>query len=191
MSSNTRTIGVLIGSLRAASFTRRLSHALRPLAPPALRLEVIEIGALPLYNQDLETATPPESWARFRNQVRAADALLFLTPEYNRSIPAPLKNAIDVGSRPKGHAVYDGKPAAVISLSPGALGGFGANHHLRQCLMCLNVATMPAPEAYIGGADKLFDAEDTIVVESTRQFLVQFMQSFAAWIGHTGRFPAN
>jgi chromate reductase len=191
MSSNIRTIGVLIGSLRAASFTRRMAHALRPLAPPALQLEVIEIGELPLYNQDLETATPPESWVRFRGQVRAADALLFLTPEYNRSIPSALKNAIDVGSRPKSSNVYDGKPAAVISLSPGVLGGFGANHHLRQCLMCLNVATMPAPEAYIGGADKLFDAEDAIVVESTRQFLTQFLNRFAEWVEQTGRFPRN
>lgn len=189
MSSNLRTIGVLIGSLRAASYTRRMANALRRVTPPALKLDVIEIGDLPLYNQDLETATPPAPWVRFRAQVRAADGLLFLTPEYNRSIPAPLKNAIDVGSRPKGSAVYDGKPAAVISMSPGVLGGFGANHHLRQCLMCLNVATMSAPEAYIGGVDKLFDAEDAIVVETTRQFLTQFMTRFAEWVEQTGRFP--
>jgi chromate reductase len=190
MQTNVRTIGVIIGSLRAAAFTRRLSHALRPLAPPSLNLEVIEIGAMPLYNQD-EEASPPAAWTQFRGEVRAVDALLFLTPEYNRSIPSPLKNAIDVGSRPKASNAWDGKPAAVISLSPGVLGGFGANHHLRQCLMCLNVATMPAPEAYIGGADKLFDAEDAIVVESTRQFLTQFMSRFAEWVEQTGRFPRD
>jgi chromate reductase len=188
MSSHVRTIGVLVGSLRAASYTRRMAHALRRLCPPTLQLEVIEIGALPLYNHDLETATPPEPWVRFRAQIGTADGLLFLTPEYNRSIPAPLKNAIDVGSRPKGSSVYDGKPAAVISMSPGVLGGFGANHHLRQCLMCLNVTTLAAPETYIGGVDKLFDPDDAIVVESTRQFLTQFMNRFAEWVEQTGRF---
>jgi chromate reductase len=187
MSSNPRNVGVIIGSLRAASWTRRMANSLQRLAPPSLQLNEIAIGALPLYNQDFETA-PPDSWKAFRDQVRAADALLFLTPEYNRSIPAPLKNAIDVGSRPKGSSAWNGIPAAVISNSPGVIGGFGANHHLRQCLMCLNVPTLPAPEAYIGGVDKLFDADDAIVVESTRQFLTQFMNRFAEWVEQTGRF---
>ena len=181
MESPVCNVGVLVGSLRKASFSRKLALALRDLAPQTLRLQIIEIGAMPLYNYDDEAA-PPEPWVLFRQQIRAADALLFVTPEYNRSIPSALKNAIDVGSRPKGSSVYDAKPAAVISLSPGALGAFGANHHLRQSLMCLNVAVMPAPEAYIGGADKLFGDDGSIVVEATRLFLDQFMRSFAGWI---------
>jgi chromate reductase len=174
-------VGVLIGSLRKAAYTRRLAGALARLAPTRLQHAVIEIGAMPLYNQDDEAA-PPHPWTAFREEVKAADALLFVTPEYNRSIPSALKNAIDVGSRPKGASVWKGKPAAVISLSPRVIGAFGANHHLRQCLMCLDVATMPAPEAYIGGADKLFDAADDIVVPATRDFLTQFMQAFDRWI---------
>lgn len=184
-----RSVGVMVGSLRAASFSRRLAIALQRNAPPSLRLHIIEIGAMALYNQDDEPS-PPETWIAFRNAVKASDALLFITPEFNRSVPAALKNAIDVGSRPKGSSVYDHKPAAVISLSPGALGAFGANHHLRQSLMCLNVATMPAPEAYIGGADRLFDEAGNIVVDSTRQFLDLFMQRFAEWIERNGRFAA-
>jgi chromate reductase len=189
VNTEVRNIGVIVGSMRRASFNRRLAHALIATAPPSLRLEIIEIGAMPMYNLD-EEAAPPAAWTTFRDAVKAADGLLFLTPEYNRSVPSVLKNAIDVGSRPKGSNAYDAKPAAVISLSPGALGAFGANQHLRQSLMCLNVFTMPAPEAYIGGADKLFDEADRIVVESTRKFLDQFMQTFAKWVERTGHFSA-
>ena len=174
-------VRVLVGSLRAGSYSRRMAHALAALAPEALALSIVEIGALPLYNQDLETAPPP-SWLAFRSDIRAADALLFVTPEYNRSIPSALKNAIDVGSRPKGSAVWVGKPAAVISVSPGVLGGFGANHHLRQSLMCLFVPVMPTPEAYIGGVDKLLTDGDAIAVDATRDFLAQFMRAFADWV---------
>lgn len=181
MDTRVWNVGVLIGSLRKASFSRKLALALRDRAPASLRLRIIEIGAMPLYNYDDE-AVPPEPWLAFRQQIRTADALLFVTPEYNRSIPSALKNAIDVGSRPKGSSVWDAKPAAVISLSPGALGAFGANHHLRQSLMCLNVPVMPAPEAYIGGADKLFGDDGAIVVEPTRQFLDLFMRNFAGWV---------
>lgn len=176
-------VGVLVGSLRKGAYSRRLAHALARLAPSRLALSIIEIGAMPLYDQDHETATPPDAWVAFRHAITAADALLFVTPEYNRSIPSALKNAIDVGSRPKGSSVWNGKPAAVISLSPGVIGAFGANHHLRQCLMCLNVPTMPGPEAYVGGADKLFTEEGEIGVPATREFLVQFMQAFDTWAG--------
>jgi chromate reductase len=188
MQTRVRYVGVMVGSLRKASWSRRLALALGELSPPSLRLSFIEIGQMALYNQDLETDSPPAPWVAFRAEVRRAHALLFVTPEYNRSIPSALKNAIDVGSRPKGSSVYDGKPAAVISTVPGVLGGFGANHHLRQCLMCLNVATMPAPEAYIGGVDKLFDESGALVVESTRQFLQVFMQRFGEWVERNGRF---
>ncbi len=174
-------VGVLIGSLRKASFSRRLALALRDIAPSSLRLHIIEIGAMPLYNQDDEP-TPPDTWLGFRRQVSEADALLFVTPEYNRSIPSALKNAIDVGSRPKGRSVYEAKPAAVISLSPGALGAFGANHHLRQSFVFLNVLPLQQPEAYIGNAAKLFAEDGSIAVPETREFMGKFLDAFAKWI---------
>ena len=155
----TRDVAVVVGSLRKDSFNRKVAHAAAELAPATLKLEIVEIGQLALYNQDLETATPPAEWTQFRDRMRRADAVLFLTPEYNRSVPGVLKNALDVGSRPYGKSVWDKKPAAVISVSPGALGAFGANHHLRQSLVFLNMPAMQMPEAYIGGADKLFGAE--------------------------------
>jgi chromate reductase, NAD(P)H dehydrogenase (quinone) len=177
----TRRIGVFVGSLRKESFTRKVANALVTVAPPSVSLEFIDIGKLSLYNQDLET-TPPADWIAFRQEVSRVDAVLFGTPEYNRSVPGLLKNAIDVGSRPSGKSVWSGKPGAVISVSPGALAAFGANHHLRQSLVFLNVPTMQQPEAYIGGADKLFDAAGNLTNESTREFLRTFMQSFATWI---------
>jgi len=179
--STPRNIAVLVGSLRKESFNRKMAHVLSELAPPALKLGIVEIGQLPLYNQD-EDANPPAAWTAFRERVHLADGVLFVTPEYNRSVPASLKNAIDVGSRPYGKNVWDGKPAAVISVSPGAIGGFGANHHLRQSMVFLNVPTMQQPEAYIGGADKLFDANGKLIHPSTRDFLTKFMHAYAAWV---------
>jgi len=179
--TNPRSIAVLVGSLRKDSINRKVAHALIELAPSALKLEIVEIGQLPLYNQDSDP-NPPEQWSSFRKRIRDADAVLFVTPEYNRSVPAPLKNAIDVGSRPYGQSAWYGKPGAVISASPGAIGGFGANHHLRQSLVFLNVPAMQQPEAYIGGADKLFDAGSKLINDSMRKFLQDFMQAFAGWI---------
>jgi len=124
----------------------------------------------PLYNQDHDDAPPPP-YVAFREQIKAADAVLFVTPEDNRSVPGVLKNAIDVGSRPYGHSAWDRKPGAVISVSPGAIGGFGANHHLRQSLVFLNVPAMPQPEAYIAGAGALFDKEGSLTNEGMRKFL--------------------
>lgn len=175
-------VAVLVGSLRKESINRKVAHALIALAPPELKLEIVEIGQLPLYNQDMDTAEPPLAWRTFRDRMHRAEAVLFVTPEYNRSIPAPMKNAIDVGSRPYGHSVWNGKPGAVVSASPGAIGGFGANHILRQSLVFLNVPVMQQPEAYVGGADKLFDANGNITNDVTRKFLQAFMQAFAAWI---------
>jgi len=180
--STPRDVAVLVGSLRRESFTRKVARALIELAPPELKLEIVEIGSLPFYNQDLETASPPVEWSAFRDAMRPVDAVLFATPEYNRSVPAVLKNAIDVGSRPYGKSVFDKKPAAIISVSPGAIGGFGANQHLRQSLVFLNMPPLQMPEAYIGGADKLFDESGKLVSASTREFLSKFMQAFAAWI---------
>lgn len=179
--STPKDIAVLVGSLRKDSFNRKMAHALAELAPPALKLEIVEIGQLPLYNQD-DDANPPAAWIAFRERLGKALAVLFVTPEYNRSVPAPLKNAIDVGSRPYGKSVWNGKPGAIVSVSPGAIGGFGANHHLRQSLVFLNVPAMAQPEAYIGGADKLFDGDGKLSNPSTQEFLGKYMQAFADWV---------
>ena len=179
----TKDVAILVGSLRKGAFTRILARALIELAPDTLKLSIVEIGDLPLYNQDLEEA-PPAQWVAFRDRVRPVDAVLFVTPEYNRSMPAALKNAIDVGSRPYGMSVWSGKPGAVLSASPGAVGGFGANHHLRQSLVCLNVPAMPQPETYIGGVDQMIDAEGKVVNPSTLEHLTKFMNAFVVWIEH-------
>lgn len=176
-----RDVAIFVGSLRKDSINRKVANALVELAPAPLRLSIIEIGQLPLYNQDQDD-NPPAAWTDFRERVKATDAVLFVTPEYNRSVPAPLKNALDVGSRPYGQSCWNGKPGAVVSASPGAIGGFGANHHLRQSLVFLNVPAMQQPEAYIGGADKLFDANGKLANDGTRSFLQQFMRAFADWI---------
>jgi chromate reductase len=143
-------------------------------------MEIVQIGQLVLYNQDFDDA-PPAEWAAFRARIKAVDAVLFVTPEYNRSIPGVLKNAIDVGSRPYGSSVWNGKPGAVISTSPGAIGGFGAYHHLRQTLVFLNVPALNV-EAYIGGAFALFDDNGELVNESTTEFLRGYGEAFKAWI---------
>src|SRR5690606_8548922 len=149
-------IAVIVGSLRKESFNLKTAKALIELAPESLSLELLNIADLPMFNEDLE-ATPPGEWVTFREQIRAADGILFLTPEYNRSIPGVLVNAIDVGSRPYGENSWDGKPSAIVSVSIGDISGFGANHHLRQSLVFVNAPTMAQPEAYIGGATALFD----------------------------------
>ena len=174
---------VLVGSLRKASFSGMLANALMSLAPSSMEPEVVEIEQLPFYNQDLERLIdpPPAPWTAFRQRVKAADAVLFVTPEYNRSVPAVLKNALDVGSRPYGSSIWDRKPGAIVSGSPGAIGAFGANHHLRQSLVFLNVPTMQQPEAYVGHAHKLFDQHGKLINDDTRKFLQQFMQAFANW----------
>jgi chromate reductase len=178
-----KKIAVFVGSLRKESFNRKMAKALAALAPESLNLEIIEIGGLPLYDQDLDDeGRPPSTWTEFRERVKSFDGFLFVTPEYNRSVPGLLKNAIDVGSRPYGQSVWGGKPGAVISVSPGAIGGFGANHHLRQSLVFLDIPAMQQPEAYIGGAAQLFDANGNITNEATRGFLKNFMDAFTAWV---------
>jgi chromate reductase len=176
-----RRVAVIVGSLRTASWNRKIAQELIALAPGSLQLEIVEIGELPLYNEDLDK-NPPAAWTAFRQQVKAYDAVLFVTPEYNRSVPAPLKNAIDVGSRPYGQSVWDKKPGAVISASPGAVGGFGANHHLRQSLVFLNVPCLQMPEAYLSAVDKKFDAQGALADDSTRRFLQKFINAYADWV---------
>ncbi|HEX7647189.1 MAG TPA: NAD(P)H-dependent oxidoreductase [Noviherbaspirillum sp.] len=181
--SATRNIAIFVGSLRKDSLNRKLANALIGMAPASLKMHIVEIGDLPLYNQDFD-GDPPPAARRFKEQVQAADAVLFVSPEYNRSVPGVLKNAIDIASRPYGQSAWNGKPGAVITLSPGAIGGFGANHHLRQSLVFLNVPVLQQPEAYIGNGANLFDDKGGIASESTREFLQKFLGAFEQWIDH-------
>jgi len=169
-------VAVIVGSLRKESFTRKIARAMMDNAPASLRCRFVEIGDLPLYNADIEGQV--EAWDRFRKEIAACDAFLFATPEYNGC----LKNAIDVGSRPYGSSVWEGKPAGVISVTPSKLGAFGANHALRQSMVFLNVPCMQQPEAYISNASDLFDAGGALNNESTREFLAKFMVALEQWI---------
>lgn len=176
-----RDIAVLVGSLRKGSLNRKTAQALARLAPEHLKLTIVEIGGLPLYDQDLDE-DPPAAWTAFRDRIRAADGILFVSPEYNRSVPAALKNAIDVGSRPYGASAWDGKPGGIVTVSPGAIGGFGCNHHLRQMMVFLNVPLLQQPEAYLGGAGDLFGEDGELQNERTRAFLTKFVRAYADWV---------
>jgi chromate reductase len=180
MTSKSYEVAVLIGSLRKKSFNRMLVHAMMELKPDQLRLKIVEIGDLPFYNDDLE-ADAPAPWAVVREAVARADGVLFATPEYNRSVPAVLKNAVDVLSRPFGNSALTGKPAAVATASPGSLGGFGANHHLRQSLVCLGVNVMPTPELYLSGITSVFDDHGAIINPKTTEFITKFLNEFSRW----------
>ena len=176
-----KKIALVVGSLRKDSWNRKIADEVVRLAPEDLKMEFVEIGQLPLYNQDLDPDRPPKPWVDFRDRMRRLDGVLFATPEYNRSVPGALKNAIDVGSRPYGKSVFSGKPAAIASVSPGQIGGFGANHHLRQCCVFLDMPCMQQPEVYVSHADKLLD-ENGKVVEKSRDFLKKFMDAYATWV---------
>ena len=175
------TVRLVIGSLRRASVSRKLAGELVKIAPAALDLSEAPIADLPLYNEDLEIS-PPDSWGRFRQSIAASDAVLFVTPEYNRSIPAPLKNAIDVGSRPYGSNVFAGKPIAVLSHSPGSIGGFAASQSLRDILVCLNVPLLPGPEIYLNGSHRLFGDDDRLSNGPATALLQEFLSSFHQWV---------
>ena len=175
-------VAVIVGSLRKESLSRKIAKALCVLAPKSLEFTFVDIGQLPLYNEDLETANPPAAWTDFRQHVKAVDAVLFVTPEYNRSMPGCLKNALDVASRPYGQNVFNGKPGAVVSTSMGALAGFGVNHHLRQSLVFLNVPVMQQPEAYIGQSGNVLDDAGIPVKEETKAFFEAIMTAYAAWV---------
>jgi chromate reductase len=187
MTTSTHNVAVLVGSLRKASLNRKVARALALVAPSRLSFGVIDFETLPLYDEDLEAEGAPVPWKSFREQVRRHDAVLFITPEYNRSVPGGLKNAIDVGSRPYGKSVWSGKPAAVISASPGKVGGFGANHHLRQSLVFLDMPVLQQPEMYLGGANTLFDGDGSLIDDDARSLLIKFASAFAAWIDRTAR----
>ena len=178
-----KKIAVVVGSLREDSLSKKIANILISLAPSTLNFQIIKIGELPLYNPDLDIeGHVPAPWALFRKQIDGCEGVLFVTPEYNRSLPGALKNAIDVGSRPYGMSVWNKKPGAVMSVSPGAIGGFGANHHLRQSLVFLNIPVLQQPEAYLGMIDKLLNDQGEITNEDTKKFLKSFMESFADWV---------
>jgi len=185
-----KRIAVFVGSLRKGSFNRKMAKALIKASPDSLKLEIVEIGSLPMYNQDFDE-NPPIEYTQFRENLKKFDGVLFVTPEYNRSVPAVLQNALDLASRPHGQSAWNGKPGAVVSVSTGAIGGFGANHHLRQSLVYLNVPTMAQPEAYIGNAANLFDESGIITNDSTQEFITKFMQAFAVWVANNSSMTST
>ena len=157
------------------------AKAIIEFAPSNLSLEIIDIGDLSMFNEDLETE-PPASWVAFRDKIRPADAVIFVTPEYNRSTTGAMKNAVDIGSRPPGSAVWNGKPGTVVSTSPGALGGINANYHLRQSLGAVNVLMMSQPNVSLSFVSKLFDENGMLADEGTKKFLTSFLVTFSDWI---------
>jgi chromate reductase len=175
-------IAIVVGSLRAESINRKVARSICAFAGDKLDCEIVEIGDLPLYSQDQDSAPPPAS-AAFREKIAAADGILFCTPEYNRGVPGVLKNAIDVGSRPYGQSVWDKKPAAIVSASPGAIGGFGANHQLRQACVFLNMPVMQQPEAYLGHVgDDAFDSDGCLKEGGLKDVVMNLAAAFADWV---------
>jgi NAD(P)H-dependent FMN reductase/ketosteroid isomerase-like protein len=173
-------VAVIVGSLRKASYTRKIARALIHLAPPGLACREVDIGELAMYDEDFDRAPPP-SWKRFRQQIAGARAVLIVTPEYNRSIPACLKNALDVGSRPVGKNLWNGKPAAIVGVTPYQMGAMAANHAVRQALIFLNMPAMQQPEAYIANVRDLLDSRGALKNLKTRKFLGDFMAAFERW----------
>jgi chromate reductase, NAD(P)H dehydrogenase (quinone) len=178
---STIKVAVFVGSLRTASINRKLAHAVEKLAPDELSFEHVRIDNLPLYNQDFDKDYPVEG-RRLKQQVEAADALLFVTPEYNRSIPGVLKNALDIGSRPWGTNSFARKPGAVLGASVGATGTALAQQHLRNVLAYLDVPLLCQPEVFIKFSEDLIDAEGNILNEGTHKFLQGFVDRYVAWL---------
>ena len=177
-----KTIGILVGSLRKESFSKMVAQYMFDLLIEQFNVKFIDISSLEMYNQDLDNEEQtPAGWHTFRQEVKAADAVLFVTPEYNRSIPPVIKNALDIGSRPHSANAWDGKPGAIIGVSPGKIGGFGSSQHLRQVVSFLNVHLLQKPEAYIGGVADLVN-ENGLADSDTQAFLKRYSESFAAWI---------
>lgn len=178
-----KKIGVIVGSLRKGSYNRIVAEYLKKQLEADYTVEIIEIKNLSLFNPDLDTESAPEEWTSFRSAVGKADAILIVTPEYNRSFPAVIKNALDIGSRPYENNAWSGKPAALVSVSPGKMGGFASNNHLRQVLTFLNMFVMPQPEAYIGEIEKNLDENHAIIKDERLQsFLSHIAAEFSLWI---------
>ncbi|EDM38016.1 Putative chromate reductase [Pedobacter sp. BAL39] len=177
-----KVIGIIAGSLRKESFSKKLAIAVRGMAPEGFDFRIISIADLPIYNQDFDDNNEvPEAYTVFRNEANALNGIVFITPEYNRSVPGVLKNVIDVGSRPYGKSVWDGKPAAIFSNSPGNIAAFGANHHLRQSLVFLNMPIMQQPEVYLPNVSDLFDDSGDIKDGSTKDFLKKAIDAYIAF----------
>ena len=177
-----KTIGILVGSLRRDSFSKKVANYLATLLEEHFDIRFLDIAPLAMYNEDIDNENDiPQEWLRFRQEVKSLDAALFVTPEYNRSMPAVLKNALDIASRPYVANAWSGKPGASVSISPGTIGGFGANSHLRQSAACINIYMMPQPEAYIGGIASLVDA-DSVSDKSAQDFLRKFANAYVAWV---------
>ncbi len=177
-------IAILVGSLRKDSINRKVARSICGLRGDSLDCGIVEIGDLPLYNQDYDgSPDEPESYARFRERIAAADGILFCTPEYNRGVPGVLKNAVDIGSRPYGKSVWHKKPAAIVSASPGAIGGFGANHQLRQACVFLDMPVMQQPEAYLGHvSDASFDGDGCLPDGPLKELVEKLAHAFHDWV---------
>jgi chromate reductase, NAD(P)H dehydrogenase (quinone) len=175
-------IAIVVGSLRKDSINLKIAKSLCSMAHERLDCDIVPIGDLPLYNQESD-ANPPEQYVRFRKAIAAADGVLFVTPEYNRGMPGVLKNAIDVGSRPYGSSVWNQKPAAIVSASPGGIGGFGANHQVRQAAVFLNMPVMQHPEAYLGHVtDASFDADGCLNEGPLQDLVLSLSKAFGDWV---------
>ena len=174
-------IVVIAGSLRKESFTLKIAKALAQLAPDALKLEVVTLHGISFFNQDLESA-PPADWVGFREKLQKSDGVLFVTAEYNRSIPGVLKNAIDVGSRPYGKSSFLGKPIGIVSNSPGVLGGVNAAMNLKQLLPGITGPIMGQPEIYLVGVGDAFDGQGNLTKEPMQKVMKQFIDAYAAWV---------
>ena len=175
-------IAIIVGSLRESSVNRKVAKTMCAIRDDSLECSIVEIGDLPLFNQDIE-GNPPAEWVAFREKIAAVDGVLFVTPEYNRGIPGALKNAIDVGSRPYGKSVFAKKPAAVVTASPGGVGGFGCNHQLRQCCVFLDMPVMAQPEAYLGHVtDDSFDADGQLKDGPLKDVVTTLAHAFAGWV---------
>ena len=175
-------IAIIVGSLRKDSVNRKVARAMAAFAADRLDCSIVEIGHLALFNEDIE-ASPPAEWVTFKAAIAAADGILFVTPEYNRSIPGALKNAIDVGSRPYGQSAWEKKPAAIVTASPSGIGGFGCNHHLRQSCVFLDMPVMQQPEAYLGGvSDKSFAEDGSLSDPALAKLVKRIALAFADWV---------
>ena len=175
-------IAIVVGSLRKDSINLKVAKSICAMAHERLDCDMVPIGDLPLYNQEYD-ADSPAPFRRFRAEIAAADGILFVTPEYNRGVPGVLKNAIDVGSRPYGKSVWNQKPAAIVSASPGSIGGFGANHQLRQACVFLNMPVMQHPEAYLGHVnDDSFDGDGCLKEGPLKDIVVGLSKAFGDWV---------
>jgi len=181
-----KVIGIIVGSLRKASYSKKIAETILKFAPQGYTFEIVDISNLPIYNQDFDDLPEgPAAIDTFRNTMRKMDGVIFVTPEYNRSVPGVLKNAIDIGSRPYGKSIWDKKPAAIFSNSPGNISAFGANHHLRQSLMFLNMPTMQQPEVYLAHIHEQIDEAGNFKEGSTKEFLKQAVGAYIQWFEKT------